>query len=84
MLFDRHGRRLYRVACRLYRSVDLAEDCVQETFRRAIQQIDGFDELDRDSSFWAWLVTIGKDVCLSEWRRKQSENRHPAAVTNDQ
>ena len=76
VLFDRHGRHLFRVACRLYRSVDLAEDCVQETFRRAIQQIEGFDEVDRESSFWAWLVTIAKDICLSEWRRKQTRIKY--------
>ena len=78
ILFERYGKRLYCVAYAIYRDTDLAEDCVQETFRRAIQQIDRFGEGEGEHNFWAWLVTIARDVCLSELRRRQTQmkDRH--------
>jgi RNA polymerase sigma-70 factor, ECF subfamily len=72
ILFNRYGKRLYGVAWRLYRNADLAEECVQETFRRAIQQIGLFGEGDREHNFWAWLATIARDVCLSDLRRNRT------------
>src|SRR6266481_712309 len=36
------------------------EDCVQETFRRAMEEIDRFDGRGGRSNFWAWLVTIAE------------------------
>src|SRR5262245_29463497 len=76
ILFDRYGKRLYCVACDIYRNTDLAEDCVQEAFRRAIQHIDRFGEGEGDHNFWAWLVTIARDVCLSELRRRQTQMKY--------
>jgi RNA polymerase sigma-70 factor, ECF subfamily len=76
VLFDRYAKRLHAIACRLYRNADLAEECVQETFRRAIQQIHRFGEDDRDHDFWAWLVTIAKDVYLSELRHKNARAKY--------
>jgi RNA polymerase sigma-70 factor, ECF subfamily len=68
-LFDRHGRRLYALAWRAHENREKAEDCVQETFRRAIENIHRFDETATGSSFWGWLVTIARHVCLDEFRR---------------
>jgi RNA polymerase sigma-70 factor (ECF subfamily) len=76
ILFDRYGKRLYCVAYNISRNTDLSEDCVQETFRRAIQQIDRFGEGDGEHSFWAWLVTIARDVCLSELRHRQTQMKY--------
>jgi RNA polymerase sigma-70 factor (ECF subfamily) len=76
ILFDRYGKRLYCVAYEIYRNTELAEDCVQETFRRAIQQIDRFGEGEGEHNFWAWLVTIARDVCLSELRRRQTQMKY--------
>src|SRR6266699_1841628 len=76
ILFDRYGKRLYCVAYNVYRNADLAEDCVQESFRRAIQQIDRFGEGEGEHNFWAWLVTIARDVCLSELRRRQTQTKY--------
>jgi RNA polymerase sigma-70 factor (ECF subfamily) len=64
------------VAWQIYHNADLAEDCVQETFRRAIQQIDRFGEGEREHNFWAWLATIAKDVCLSDLRRRRTRMKH--------
>src|SRR6266566_3084344 len=74
ILFDRYGKRLYSVAYKIYGNV--AEDCVQECFRRAIQQIDRFGEGEGEHNFWAWLVTIARDVCLSELRRRQTQTKY--------
>src|SRR5258708_6084423 len=76
VLFDRYAKRVYSIAWKLYRNADQAEDCVQETFRRAIQQIHRFGEDDREHNFWAWLVTIARDVCLSELRRRQTRAKY--------
>jgi RNA polymerase sigma-70 factor (ECF subfamily) len=75
-LFERYGKRLYCFAYNFHHRVDLAEDCVQETFRRAIQQIDRFGEKNGDWNFWAWLVAIARDICLSEWRREQTRMKY--------
>src|SRR5258708_18706128 len=76
-LFERYGKRLYCFAYSFHRRVDLAEDCVQETFRRVIQQIERFGERNGEWNFWAWLVTIARDVCLSEWRRGRNPKKKP-------
>src|SRR5215471_14896731 len=76
ILFERYGRRLYCVAYDIYRNTELAEDCVQETFRRAIQQIDRFGEAEGEHNFWAWLVKIAKDICLAELRRRQTQMKY--------
>jgi RNA polymerase sigma-70 factor, ECF subfamily len=81
-LFERYGKRLYCFAYSFHRRVDLAEDCVQETFRRAIQQIDRFGEKNCEWNFWAWLVTIARDVCLSEWRRGQTRMKYAQATAS--
>src|SRR5215475_2608336 len=81
-LFERYGKRLYCFAYSFHRRVDLAEDCVQETFRRAIQQIDRFGEKNCEWNFWAWLVTIARDVCLSEWRREQTRMKYAQATAS--
>jgi RNA polymerase sigma factor (sigma-70 family) len=76
ILFERYGKRLYCVAYDIYRNTDLAEDCVQETFRRAIQQIDRFGEGEGEHNFWAWLATIARDFCLSDLRRRQTQMKY--------
>lgn len=81
VLFERYRERLYRVVYKLYRNVESAEDCVQESFRRAIQEIDQFGESNGEHNFWAWLVTIAKSVCMSDLRRKYLLAKHAAAWT---
>jgi RNA polymerase sigma-70 factor, ECF subfamily len=76
ILFGRYAKRLHSVAWHLYRNPDSAEECVQETFRRAIQQIHRFGEAGRDHNFWAWLVTIARDVYLSELRHEKTRAKY--------
>ncbi len=80
-LFDRYAKRLYAHAYRICREEALAEDCVQETFRRAIEHIDRFDETRDGSDFWCWLVAIAQHACLDELRRRSF--RHKAVETGN-
>jgi RNA polymerase sigma-70 factor (ECF subfamily) len=71
-LFQRYARRLYALAHGIEHDHANAEDCVQETFRRVIQEIGRFDEAREGSNVWAWLVTIAEHVCFDELRRERA------------
>ena len=43
------------------------EDLIQETFERMITKIDSFDESKR---FSTWLMTIGRNLYIDQYRRK--------------
>src|SRR5215831_4798175 len=70
-LFGRYGRRIFALAYAFYRERGQAEDCVQETFLRALIEIDRYDETVPSGNFWAWLQTIARNVCIDELRRSQ-------------
>jgi DNA-directed RNA polymerase specialized sigma24 family protein len=75
VLFDRYSKRFYGLAHAICRNHARSEDFVQETFRRAIEEIDRFDEGDRKSNFWAWMVTIAeRQAIISELREARSRN----------
>lgn len=46
---------------------DSVEDLIQETFERMIKKIDSFDE---DKRFSTWLMTIGRNLYIDQYRRK--------------
>ena len=46
---------------------DSVEDLIQETFERMITKIDSFDENKR---FSIWLMTIGRNLYIDQYRRK--------------
>lgn len=76
--FDRYARPLYAVALGMLHDVAGAEDCVQETFRRAIERVQRFDENKEDSDLLKWLFMIAKHVCMDEIRRTRTRDRHGA------
>ncbi len=47
--------------------VDSIEDLVQETFVKVINKIDSFDETKR---FSTWLMTIGRNIYIDQYRKK--------------
>ena len=57
--------KLYRVAFRLMGNTPDAEDMVQETFLKAIQQIDSYRG---EGSMKAWLLVIAKNIFYSKMR----------------
>lgn len=72
ILFDRYSERLYARAYAICHDSSLAEDCVQETFRRVIEKVDKIQEISK-ADLWGWLATIIRRVFLDEIRRTQRE-----------
>ncbi len=65
--------------------IDSIEDLVQETFIKVINKIDSFDETKR---FSTWLMTIGRNIYIDQYRKKikgdeiisaEKEENHPFA-----
>jgi RNA polymerase sigma-70 factor (ECF subfamily) len=65
-LIDRHGQRLLSVVSATQGDLQLAEDIVQETLIRAMEQA---DQLREEASMFPWLVKIALRVGL-DYRRK--------------
>lgn len=65
-IVERHQARLYRFAHGLLGN-SLAEDCVQETFLNAWEKRKTY----RGGSVRAWLMTIVKNKCVDQMRRRE-------------
>ena len=61
--------KLYRFALSLARSEAEAEEIVQETFLRAMQQADKLPEANLD----AWLFRVARNVHISRLRKRKRE-----------
>src|SRR5262249_8851845 len=70
---------LYRIARRLTRDPNKAEDLVQETYVRALRARESFDL--QDHGIRPWLLRIMHNVHVS---RSEREGRQPAAMEDDQ
>jgi len=68
----RYGPRLLATARRILRDDALAEDCLQETFLKAFDKIDGFEER---SALGTWLHSILVNQSLMKLRKTKRE-RH--------
>ena len=66
-IVERHQARLYRFAYGLLGD-SRAEDCVQETFLNAWEKRKNY----RGGSVSAWLMTIVKNKCVDQMRRRQT------------
>ncbi len=64
----RYGRRLFRFLRRKTQSDEEAEDLVQDTFRKAYQNIANYDPRYR---FSTWLYTIGQREAVSLFRSRK-------------
>ncbi|MBI2482848.1 RNA polymerase sigma factor [Candidatus Uhrbacteria bacterium] len=78
-LFDCYAQRLYGYLLHTLRDPQLASDCFQQTWLRAIEQFPRFE--DRGASFGAWLFTIARNECRQHWRRRTNEPLD--AITHD-
>ena len=65
-LVESHGALLYRVAFSIVRGSAEAEDIVQETFLRAVEQQQRLAEVDEPR---AWLVRVAWNLALDRKRR---------------
>jgi RNA polymerase sigma-70 factor (ECF subfamily) len=68
-LFERHGRRLYRLARRLSRDAAEAEDLVQETFLRAARSARPLP--DESGAAEGWLVRTLVRLAHDRFRRRR-------------
>lgn len=68
LLVERHSHAIFRVAFRMTRHEQDAEDIVQETFLRAYKQIRSFDAR---SAFSTWLYRISVNVTLDLMRHRK-------------
>jgi RNA polymerase sigma-70 factor (ECF subfamily) len=74
LLVRRHQGGLYNFALRLLRVRSVAEDMVQETFVRVVQNA---TEFKHEARFSTWVYTIARNLCFDQLR-KQSLRRHPS------
>lgn len=50
---------------------DFIEDLTQETFEKVIKKIDSYDE---NKKFSTWLMTIGKNLYIDQYRKNNKNN----------
>ena len=79
-LYRRHQRKAYRMALRILRNQQDAEDAVQSAFQRALVDLQRFRE---DSTFLTWLTRIVINEALMLLRKRRTreplyENRMDA------
>lgn len=69
VLFDKYKNRIFSFIYAMYEhNISKAEDCLQETFIRAIKHRDSFNPTMR---FSTWLFAIAKNYCLNELRNNK-------------
>jgi RNA polymerase sigma-70 factor, ECF subfamily len=78
LLYDRYGSVVYRVALRMLKNRELAEDVVQEVFWRIWRRSGGFAN-DR-GRVTPWLFGIVHNLCIDEMRRMRAR---PAPAYED-
>jgi RNA polymerase sigma-70 factor, ECF subfamily len=74
----RHRDRLFRFVRRHVRSATAAEDIVQETFVRVVQNA---AEFKKESRFSTWLFAIARNLCIDQLR-KNALRRHDSLDQN--
>lgn len=80
VLVERHSRSLYRLAYRIMRNQEDAEDVVQETFVRAYRRLGRFEER---SSVATWLYRITLNCAIDRVRaRTRRESPEPEERLN--
>jgi RNA polymerase sigma-70 factor (ECF subfamily) len=73
-LVRRHQTALYNFALRQVRVPQLAEDVVQETFVRVVQNAPDFKH---EARFTTWVYTITRNLCIDHLR-KRALRKHPS------
>ena len=70
VLVERYQGRAYRLALRVLRDEDQAQDVVQDAFLKVYGSLDRFEGR---SGFYTWLYRIVMNVCLDRKRRDRSD-----------
>ena len=83
-IYSEHAAEVYKFLLKLCSDASLAEDLMQDTFLKAIEKIDTFDDRCKLTS---WLCQIAKNTYFDHLRKKQrrphflleDENTEPSA-----
>lgn len=84
LLVERHSRSLFRLAFRMTRNEQDAEEIVQDTFLRAYRKLDRFESR---ANFGTWLYRIAVNCSLDRMRKRRTEDEHrelPATRHDDE
>src|SRR5262249_6950203 len=83
-LVERYGGRVFRICRAMTKDRDAAEDCFQQTFLLAWQNLYQFRA---EAQFSTWLSRIAVNAVLSQWRRREPtiasisiETEHEAVI----
>ena len=71
-LHRRYVASIYRLVRRKLGDALLAEDIAQETFMKALRQM---DRVDDSFNFGGWVHTVARNLCFDELRRRQRDLR---------
>jgi len=69
-LVNRYEGKVYRLAMRMLRNQEDAEDALQETFLQVYRGLRGFEGR---STFSTWLFRLATNVCLMKIRQKETQ-----------
>jgi len=72
-LVNRYEGKVYRLAMRMLRNQEDAEDALQETFLQVYRGLNGFEGR---STFSTWLFRLATNVCLMKIRHRGTEPAH--------
>jgi RNA polymerase sigma-70 factor (ECF subfamily) len=77
-LYDRYGRLVYAIVLRVVRDQAVAEDLVQETFLRAWNRAQIFDE--HKCAMGPWLAAVVRNRAIDFLRSQGGRDSRPALV----
>jgi RNA polymerase sigma-70 factor (ECF subfamily) len=80
VLVERHSRNVFRLAFRVTRSEEDAEDVVQETFLKAYRNLPRFSGQSR---FSTWIHSIATNCAIDQLRRRASRQAETRSVEAD-
>ena len=80
LLFDRYWNSLYSFLYKRTSNPNLAEEIAIESFAKAFDQLDRFDE---KLSFNSWLITIAKNHHTDRYRKSKHQLRSSQEVEED-
>jgi RNA polymerase sigma-70 factor (ECF subfamily) len=78
-IFERHRRRVTRLAGRFFNRPERVEEILQEVFTKVYFNLDAYSP-DRGHSFAAWLSRVTINACYDELRRAR---RRPESSISD-
>lgn len=67
-LVDAYQNQVFSVCYRMLGSPTAAEDAAQETFIKAYQALDSYDQ---DRSFGTWILSIASNYCIDQIRKRK-------------